>query len=196
VEPHGQSPWFLINAPVGRHPGQKMALSSTAKGRTEVHACGKQAFRCVVVAFCCRGNKSLKNLKNMLSLVPNLISNILKGPPRPSRSTQHLMLAGINQTIFLNNWGVPEIKISLDRLQGYYELDSLSLNTEPNEEDSHTVWIYEKKDRIFFFKRGKLVSHFRWSGFREKWKKPKEETGFRTPRKSSTLLATTLSLVA
>jgi hypothetical protein len=106
------------------------------------------------------------------------------------------MLAGINQTIFLNNWGVPEIKISLDRLQGYYELDSLSLNTEPNEEDSHTVWIYEKKDRIFFFKRGKLVSHFRWSGFREKWKKPKEETDFRTPRKSSTLLATTLSLVA
>ena len=132
----------------------------------------------------------------MLSLVPNLISNILKGPPRSSRSTQHLMLAGINQTIFLNNWGVPEIKISLDRLQGYYELDSLSLNTEHNEEDSHTVWIYEKKDRIFFFKRGKLVSHFRWSGFREKWKKPKEETDFRTPRKSSTLLATTLSSVA
>jgi len=31
VEPHGQNPWFLINAPVGRHPGQKMAYSSTAK---------------------------------------------------------------------------------------------------------------------------------------------------------------------
>jgi len=132
----------------------------------------------------------------MLTLVPNLISNILKGPSRPSRGNQHLMLAGINQIIFLNHWGVPEIKISLDRLQGYYKLDSLSLNTEPDDEDSHTVWIYEKKDRIFFFKRGKLVSHFRWSEFREKWKKEKQETDVRASRKSSALFAMTLSLVA
>ncbi len=132
----------------------------------------------------------------MLTLVPNLISNLLRGPSRPPRNNSHLMLAGINQTIFLNQWGVPEIKISLDRLQGSYELDSLSLSTEPNEGDSHTVWIYEKKDRIFFFKRGKLISHFRWSEFREKWKKPKEETDFQPVRKASGLLATTLSLVA
>ena len=136
----------------------------------------------------------------MLALVPNLISNIWKGPSRPSirpsRGNQHLMLAGINQIIFLNHWGVPEIKISLDRLQGYYELDSLSLNTEPDNEDSHTVWIYEKKDRIFFFKRGKLVSHFRWSEFREKWKKSKEETDSWPIRKASGSWATTLSLVA
>jgi hypothetical protein len=136
----------------------------------------------------------------MLTLVPNLISNIWKGPSRPStlpsRGNQHLMLAGINQIIFLNHWGVPEIKISLDRLQGYYELDSLSLNTEPDDEDSHTVWIYEKKDRIFFFKRGKLVSHFIWSEFKEKWKKPKQEAEVQAPRKSSALFAMTLSLVA
>jgi len=136
----------------------------------------------------------------MLTLVPNLISNILKSPSRPStrpsRNNQHLMLAGINQTLFLNHWGIPEIKISLDRLQGYYELDSLSLNTEPSEEDNNTVWIYEKKDRIFFFKRGKLISHFRWSEFRENWKKSKEETDSRPIRKASGLLATTLSLVA
>ena len=106
------------------------------------------------------------------------------------------MLAGINQTVFLNHWGIPEIKISLDRLQGYYELDSLSLNTEPSEEDNNTVWIYEKKDRIFLFKKGKLISHFRWSEFREKWKKPKEEMDFRPKRKASGILATTLSLVA
>ncbi len=136
----------------------------------------------------------------MLTLVPNLISNIWKGPSRPStrpsRGNQHLMLAGINQTLFLNHWGIPEIKISLDRLQGYYELDSLSLNTEPSEEDNNTVWIYEKKDRIFFFKRGKLISHFRWSEFRENWKKSKEKTDSRPIRKASGLLATTLSLVA
>ncbi len=136
----------------------------------------------------------------MLTLVPNIISNIWKSPSRPSTrfsmGNQHLMLAGINQAIFLNNWGPPEIKISLDRLQGYYELDSLSLNTEPDDEDSHTVWIYEKKDRIFLFKRGKLVSHFRWSEFREKWKKPKREAEVQAPRKSSALFAMTLSLVA
>ena len=132
----------------------------------------------------------------MLTLVPNLISNIWKSPSRPQRSSQHLMLAGINQTIFLNHWGVPDIKISLDRLQGSYELDSLSLNTEPNEDDYHTVWIYEKKDRIFFFKRGKLISHFRWSEFREKWKKPKEEPDFRSAKRAPGLLAMTLSLVA
>ena len=33
VEPHGQSPWHLTNARVGRHPGQKLAHSSTARGR-------------------------------------------------------------------------------------------------------------------------------------------------------------------
>jgi hypothetical protein len=33
VEPHGQSPWHLTNAQAGRHPGQELAHSSTAKGR-------------------------------------------------------------------------------------------------------------------------------------------------------------------
>jgi len=32
VEPHGQSPWHLTNAQAGRHPGQELAHSSTAKG--------------------------------------------------------------------------------------------------------------------------------------------------------------------
>lgn len=106
------------------------------------------------------------------------------------------MLAGIHQAVFLEQWGIPEIKISLDRLQGYYEMDSLSFNNEPSEEDYNTVWIYEKRDRIFFFKRRKLISHFRWRQFREKWKKPKEERDFRASRKASAALAMTLSLVA
>jgi hypothetical protein len=33
VEPRGQCPWHLTNAQAGRHPGQKLAHSSTAKGR-------------------------------------------------------------------------------------------------------------------------------------------------------------------
>lgn len=33
VEPHRQSPWHPTNAQAGRHPGQKFAHLSTAKGR-------------------------------------------------------------------------------------------------------------------------------------------------------------------
>jgi hypothetical protein len=33
VEPRGQGPWHLTNAHVGRHPGQRFAHSSTARGR-------------------------------------------------------------------------------------------------------------------------------------------------------------------
>ena len=132
----------------------------------------------------------------MLTLVPNLISNLWKATPRPLRNNSHLMLAGINQTIFLSLWGVPEIKIGLDRLQGSFELDLISLNSEPDEMNYHTVWIYEKRNRIFFFKRGKLISHYRWSEFKEKWKKVKEGMPSRPPRKASGLLSTTLSLAA
>ncbi len=46
MEPHGQSPWFLINAPWGDIPrltsgqaGQKMAYSSTAEGRACAPKC-------------------------------------------------------------------------------------------------------------------------------------------------------------
>ncbi len=137
--------------------------------------------------------------KDMPSFVPNLISNLWKNPlpPRPMMARQnHLMLAGINQTVFLNQWGIPEIKISLDRLGGFFNLDSMSFHIDSPEEDPYTVWIYEKRDRILFFKRGKLISHFKWSEFREKWKRPKEESGPRGIRKSSLLMATTLSLVA
>jgi hypothetical protein len=106
------------------------------------------------------------------------------------------MLAGINQTIFLSQWGVPEVKIGLDRLQGSFELDSISLNSVPDEMDNHMVWIYEKRNRIFFFKRGKLISHFRWSEYKERWKNIEEERDDRPLRKTSSLLSTTLSLAA
>jgi hypothetical protein len=33
VEPHGQARSTILDAPVGRHPGQMLAHSSTAKGR-------------------------------------------------------------------------------------------------------------------------------------------------------------------
>jgi hypothetical protein len=32
VEPHGQSPWFLINAPVGRHPPSNVGTGRPKDG--------------------------------------------------------------------------------------------------------------------------------------------------------------------
>jgi len=128
-------------------------------------------------------------------VLPALISNLLRRPSRPA-AHPHSMLTGIYQTVFLNQWGVPEVKISLDRLQGIFEVDALLLNSEPTEEDSHTVWIYEERDMILFFKRGRLVSHFKWSEFRERWKATKQEAVSPSNKKSVSLAGTTLSLIS
>jgi hypothetical protein len=132
----------------------------------------------------------------MLTLVPNLMSNFLKSSPRPSEKAQHLMLAGIHQTIFLNQWGEPETQIGLKRLGSLDKLGSIFLIEDPAGEAHHSIWIYKKKDRILFFTKKRLISHSRWSEFREQWKKSKEEPDFQAPRKSSPLFTTTLSLVA
>lgn len=132
----------------------------------------------------------------MLTLAPRLISNILKGPSRPSRGNQHLMLAGIHQTIFLNQWGEPETQIGLKRLGSFNKLGSFFLTEDSAGEVHHSVWIYKKRDRILFFTKKKLISHSRWSEFRERGREPKEEPGGRSPMKSSPFLTTALSLVA
>jgi hypothetical protein len=132
----------------------------------------------------------------MLTLVPNLMSNFLKSLPRPSEKAQHLMLAGIHQTIFLNQWGEPETQIGLKRLGSLDKLGSIFLIEDPAGEAHHSIWIYKKKDRILFFTKKRLISHSRWSEFREQWKKSKEEPDFQAHRKSSPLFTTTLSLVA
>jgi hypothetical protein len=132
----------------------------------------------------------------MLTLVPNLISNILKSPPRPSWGNQHLMLAGIHQTIFLNQWGEPETQIGLKRLGSLDKLGSFFLIEDPVGEVHHSVWIYKQRDRILFFTKRRLISHSRWSEFRERCRKRKEEPDHRSPIKSFPLLTTTLSLVA
>ena len=132
----------------------------------------------------------------MLTLVPSLFPSFLKSPCRPSRSHQHLMLAGISQSIFLNQWGKPESQISLKRLGSLDKLGSIFLIEDPAGEAHHSIWIYKKKDRILFFTKKRLISHSRWSEFREQWKKLKEESESQSPRKSPPFFTTTLSLVA
>ena len=132
----------------------------------------------------------------MLTLVPSLMSNLLRSSPRPSGRIPHLMLTGINQTLFLNQWGVPETRIGLKKIGSLDKLGSLFLIEESAEEAYYSVWIYKERDRILFFTKKRLISHSRWSEFSEKWKKTNRQTNFETLRKSPALFTTTLSLVA
>ena len=132
----------------------------------------------------------------MLTLASTLIPSFTKAPPKPSRGNQHLMLAGIHQTLFLNQWGEPETQISLKKLGNLDKLGSIFLIEGPGKEAHHSIWIYKEKDRILFFTKKRLVSHSKWSEFREKWKESVEEAEFKSPRKSAPLFTTTLSLVA
>lgn len=83
----------------------------------------------------------------------------------------HLMLTGISQTVFLRQWGMPEIKISLDHLEACFILDFITLNIDSIQKGFVTVWIYEKKDRVVFFRGEKLISHFKWTQFKKRFKR-------------------------
>jgi hypothetical protein len=70
------------------------------------------------------------------------------------------MLTGINQKVFLKQWGEPETQLGLNRIGSSNKLGTLFLITDPTEEAHLNVWIYKKKDSILFFAKEKLVSHF------------------------------------
>ncbi len=124
------------------------------------------------------------------------ISNLLKQEPRRIAERRHLMLAGIDQNLFLSQWGKPEIQIALDLLEGFYKKDSVAVSTDTSGEPLHSVWIYKNRNRIFFFTRKKLVSHFKWSDFREKRRLPLQGADERPSAKAPSFMSTTLSLVA
>ncbi len=132
-------------------------------------------------------------------MIPNLsrLSHLLKTPPEALASRRHLMLAGLSQDVFLKEWGIPEIQISLDNLEGHYKQEEVvAADADSSEEAMHSVWIDKAKNRVFFFTRKKLVSHFKWSEFRDK--RGTDELGDASGpfKKFPAFLATTLSLVA
>ena len=127
--------------------------------------------------------------------VPNLISSLWKRPPVPVQANPYGMMAGLYQTLFSNQWGVPEFQVSLEKLAGFFRLDSLFLNIRPGEEDYYTVWIYEKKNKILFFRNKKLVLHLRWDEFKEKRKRPKEEVDSWLTRRPRVRMVTSLSYI-
>ena len=127
------------------------------------------------------------------------ISTYFRTQPNLASRRRHLMLAGICQDVFLKEWGSPEIEINLDHIEGCRKRVPLTPDPDDSEgENIHSVWIYKKKDRIFFFAKKRLISHFKWSDFKEKQMVSAEilESVFTERKKSSPLLSTTLSLVS
>jgi len=98
--------------------------------------------------------------------VLDLIPNIRKPPVRQVPERPHLMLTGINQKVFLNQWGEPEAQVGLNQIGKLNKLGTLFLITGPEEETPLSVWIYKKKDSILLFTKKKLVSHFSCKQFR------------------------------
>jgi hypothetical protein len=105
------------------------------------------------------------------------------------------MMTGLFQTVFLSQWGIPEFQVSLEKLAGFFRLDSLFVNPRLGEGHDYIVWIYEKKNKILFFRNKKLVLHFRWDEFKEKWKRPKEEVDSWLTRRPRARLVTSLSYI-
>jgi hypothetical protein len=126
----------------------------------------------------------------------SLTSSFLKTRPRHVVAHHHLMLAGINQSVFLKQWGEPETQMGLNPLGNLCKLGSLFLIVDSTEDVYHSVWIYKKRDRILFFTRKKLTSHFKWSEFKEKCNRPKGEMDSRLSSKPPVFTVTTLALVA
>ena len=128
--------------------------------------------------------------------VLGITSNPWKQRPRHGMVRNHLMLAGINQGVFLKQWGEPETQIGLDCLGNSCKLGSFFLIVNPSEEAHYSVWIYKKKDSILFFTRNRLTFHFKWSEFKESSKKSSGVVECRPAEKSSFFVTATLALAA
>jgi hypothetical protein len=108
----------------------------------------------------------------------------------------HVMLAGISQTVFLKNWGEPDVEIYLKRLGRLCERGSLYLTVSSGEKADHSVWIYRKRDRILFFSEKKLHCHFKWSGFEQERDRLRNGNNEETRSLRQTMTVSSLALVA
>ena len=102
----------------------------------------------------------------MMIPVLDLIPNFRKSRPKEGPERPHLKLAGINQKVFLNQWGEPETHLGLNHLGKLDKLGTVFLLTTDTEETPLSVWIYKEKDSVLLFIKEKLVSHFSCKKFR------------------------------
>ena len=125
-----------------------------------------------------------------------VIQNLGKRQPSHTTAHHHLMLAGISQIMLLQNWGNPEFHICLKRLGSFSEQKTLYLIVNSDDEADYSILIYRRKDRILFFTKERLIFHFMWSGFEEKYNELKGGVDLNSIRISPPLIAKALSLVA
>jgi len=96
----------------------------------------------------------------MIFPVLDRIPNFHKSRPREAPERPRLMLTGINQKVFLKEWGEPETQLGLSELGELGKLGAIFLVTSPVEKTPLSVWVYKKKKSILLFAKEKLVSHF------------------------------------
>jgi hypothetical protein len=96
----------------------------------------------------------------MILPVLDPISHFRKSRPKKAPERPHLMLTGINQKVFLKEWGEPETQLSLNQLGELGRLGTIFLVTDHIEETPLSVWVYKKKKSVLLFAKEKLVSHF------------------------------------
>ena len=100
--------------------------------------------------------------------IPGLdfISRLRKSRPKEIPERSHSFMAGLNQKVFLKQWGEPETQVSLNQLGRLSKLGTMFLISDPAEEAHISVWVYKKKNSILLFTKEKLVSHFSFRRFR------------------------------
>jgi hypothetical protein len=101
----------------------------------------------------------------------DIISNFRKVRPTKVSERPHLFMAGLNQRVFLSQWGEPETQVPLNQLGRLNKLGAIFLVTDPTEAAQLSVWIYEKKNSVLLFTKEKLVSHFSYKKFRQSLEK-------------------------
>ena len=75
-------------------------------------------------------------------------------------------MKGLNQRVFLSQWGAPETQVGLNQLGKLSKLGTMFLITDPAEQAQISVRVYKKKNSILLFAKEKLVSHFSFRRFK------------------------------
>jgi hypothetical protein len=125
-----------------------------------------------------------------------LISNFWWRPSRTVSRPRPLMLAGIHQSVFLSEWGFPEVEVPLDRMRGVFKPDVTFMDAQSADENGYRMWIYRKRNKVLFFTRGTMVSHLSCTDFKERWQSRGRPAVPGALGKFSSFRTPTLSLVA
>ncbi len=76
-------------------------------------------------------------------------------------------MAGICQNVFFRQWGSPEIEMNISCPNTHHIGDSVKVPIDKPADEFDVVLVYKARNRIFFFKRKKLLYHFKWNGYGE-----------------------------